>query len=77
MRDCTLSLVSPTCFFPQLHSTMYTLKLSCKSGFKWEDTRILKTEKLKFDCKVREASEIQLQDMVPCSEHGLNQDNGQ
>ena len=33
-----------------------------KAGFKWEDTRILKTEERRFDCKLREALEIQLQD---------------
>ena len=50
---------------------------TCISGFKWEDTRILKTEERRFDRKVREALEIQLQDTAPRSEYGLNQDDGQ
>ena len=50
---------------------------NCKAEFKWEDTRILKTEERRFDRKVREALEIQLQDTAPRSEHGLNQDDGQ
>ena len=49
----------------------------CKAGFNWDDTRILKTEERRFDRKVREALEIQLQDTAPRSEHGLNQDDGQ
>ena len=48
-----------------------------KAGFKWEDTRILKTEERRFDCKLREALEIQLQDTAPRSEHSLNQGDGQ
>ena len=48
-----------------------------KTGFKWEDTRILKPEERRFDCKVREALEIQLQDTAPRNENGLNQDDGQ
>ena len=47
-----------------------------------EDTRILKTEERRFNRKVREVLEIQLQDTVLHSEHsllvvfsGLDQDN--
>ena len=36
-----------------------------------EDTRILKTEERRFNRKVREVLEIQLQDTVLHSEHGL------
>ncbi|MEO0685547.1 MAG: hypothetical protein AAFY76_11030 [Cyanobacteria bacterium J06649_11] len=54
-----------------LHAEYY------KAGFKWDDTRILKTEERRFDRKVREALEIQLQDTAPRSEQGLNQDDGQ
>ena len=36
-----------------------------------------KTEERKFDRKVREALEIQLQQTSPHSDHGLNQDDGQ
>ena len=46
-------------------------KENCKLGFKWKDTRILKTEDRRFDRKVRKALEIQLQDTccAPRSEH--------
>ena len=42
---------------------------NCKAGFKWEDTKILKTSERRFDRKVRQALEIQLQDTTPCSKH--------
>ena len=50
---------------------------SCRVGFNWEETTLLKTEERKFDRKVREALEIQLQQTSPHSDHGLNQDDGQ
>ena len=49
----------------------------CKQGFEWENTKTLTVEQKKFQRKVREALEIQLQDTSPHSEHGLNQDDGQ
>ena len=50
---------------------------TCRVGFNWEETTLLKTEERKFDRKVREALEIQLQQTSPHSDHGLNQDDGQ
>ena len=46
-------------------------------GFDWKVTIILKTEEKRFERKVREALEIQLQQTSPHSDHGLNQDDGQ
>lgn len=40
----------------------------CKAGFRWENTRILKSEEPLFNCIVREALEIQLQYTAPCSD---------
>ena len=50
---------------------------SCKKGFEWDRSSVLKVEDRKFDRKVREALEIQFQETSPHSEHGLNQDDGQ
>ena len=50
---------------------------SCRVGFNWEETTLLKTEERKFDRKVREALEIQLQQTSPHSDHGLNQQHQQ
>ena len=49
---------------------------TCKVGFDLKGTITLKTEEKKFERKVREALEIQLQQTSPRSDHGLNQDNG-
>ena len=50
---------------------------TCRVGFNWEETTFLKTEERKFDRKVREALEIQVQQNSPHSDHGLNEDDGQ
>ena len=50
---------------------------NCRVGVNWEETTFLKTEERKFDRKVREGLEIQLQQTSPHSDHGLNQDDGQ
>ena len=40
----------------------------CKVGFCWTETRLIKTEERKFERKVREALEIQLQQTSPHSD---------
>ena len=50
---------------------------TCKIGFNWTETKLLKTEERKFERKVREALEIQLQQTSPHSDQGLNQDDSQ
>ena len=49
----------------------------CKVGFDWTETKLLKTENKRFERKVREALEIQLQQTSPHTDQGLNQDDGQ
>ena len=49
----------------------------CKAGFDWENVKTLKVDERRFERKVREALEIQLQVTAPHSENGLNQDDGQ
>ena len=49
---------------------------TCKVGFDWEETIVLQTEEKRFERKVREALEIQLQQTSPRRDHGLNQDDG-
>ena len=43
-------------------------------AFCWTETKLLKTEEGKFERKVREALEIQLQQTSPHSDQGLNQE---
>ena len=50
---------------------------TCKVGFCWTETKLLKTEERKFERKVREALEIQLQQTSPYNDQGLNQNDGQ
>ena len=49
----------------------------CNAGFDWENVKTLKVDERRFERKVREALEIQLQVTSPHSENGLNQDDGQ
>ena len=49
----------------------------CNAGFNWNNVKTLKVGARRFQRKVREALEIQLQNTAPHSEHGLNQDDGQ
>ena len=49
----------------------------CKEGYDWENVYTLKIEDNRFDRKVREALEIQLQETSPHNEQGLNLDDGQ
>ena len=46
---------------------------TCKEGFEWKNTKVLKMEERKFERKVREALEIQFQETSPRSAHGPNQ----
>ena len=46
-------------------------------GFDWEGKIVFKTKERRFERKVREAFEIQLQQKSPHSDHGLDQDDGQ
>ena len=48
---------------------------SCDAEFDWKNLKTMKVEERKFDRKVREALEIQLQNTSPHSENGLNQDD--
>ena len=59
------------------HSGISSHAQKCQEGFKWIDIEVLKVEERKFDRKVQEAFEIQLQESSPHNEHGLNQNYGQ
>ena len=48
---------------------------SCDAEFDWKNLKTMKVEERKFDRKVREALEIQLQNTSPHSKNGLNQDD--
>ena len=57
----------------QAFPTIQVLAKSDSAG----QTELLKTEERKFERKVREALEIQIQQTSPHSDQGLNQDDGQ
>ena len=49
----------------------------CKEGYDWENVYTLKIEDNRFDRKMRESLEIQLQETSPHNEQGLNLDDSQ